>query len=369
MKHFKMVNAFIFLTVLLTAAQLWAQAAEKKFVPKENIRFYINREKVARPEITAQLQSLRQLIVANKFTFEVGYTEAMDRKLEELAGTLPIENVETIDREQRVSVEQSLKIDASTEKGFMTRNPKIAKSVELFMVRCMASRSSFNWGSWGKVTPIRDQRSCGSCWDFGTIGAYEGSYAIRNNVRIDASEQYILSCCKLTVSNCGTCSGGWPHLAATFLVKKGTATETAVPYTATNASCPSTARTPYKAVAWSFVASGGGIPTIAAMKNALCLYGPLSVCVCVTSAFQAYRSGVFNEHSTGSINHCVTLIGWDDTKNAWLIKNSWGTNWGLSGFMWIDYTSNSIGKYALWVKAISRFFVLPFHTATPIPIH
>jgi cathepsin L len=95
------------------------------------------------------------------------------------------------------------------------------------------------------------------------------------------------------------------------------------------------------------------------MKQALCAYGPLSVCVRVTSAFQAYHSGVFNQNDPGAINHCVTLVGWNDAKGAWLIKNSWGTGWGMNGYMWIKYGSNSIGKLALWVKSKSIFYVIP----------
>jgi cathepsin L len=57
--------------------------------------------------------------------------------------------------------------------------------------------------------------------------------------------------------------------------------------------------------------------------------------------FKAYASGVFNEHASGAVNHGVTLIGWDDRRSAWLIKNSCGADWGETcgfgserGYMW-----------------------------------
>jgi hypothetical protein len=67
---------------------------------------------------------------------------------------------------------------------------------------------------------------------------------------------------------------------------------------------------------------------------------------------------VFDEHSPGNINHAITLIGWDDSKQAWLIKNSWGTGWGSTceygterGYMWIGYDSNKVGFNAAFVRA------------------
>jgi C1A family cysteine protease len=70
-----------------------------------------------------------------------------------------------------------------------------------------------------------------------------------------------------------------------------------------------------------------------------------------TRAFQAYKGGVFNERDPGRINHAILLVGWDDAKGAWLMKNSWGVRWGEAGYMWIDYKSNSVGTAAAWVRA------------------
>ena len=55
------------------------------------------------------------------------------------------------------------------------------------------------------------------------------------------------------------------------------------------------------------------------------------------------------------------IIGWDDTKQAWLMRNSWDTTWGDSGYAWIKYNSNNIGRRAAWVvaKKFPRNYELP----------
>jgi cathepsin L len=198
---------------------------------------------------------------------------------------------------------------------------------------------------------VKNQGSCGSCWAFATLGAYESAYLIRYNKTgnaIDSSEQEVLSC-----SGQGTCGGGWwafNHLL--ILGGQGTAKESSFPYLAVDAPCIGGVSRPYHALVWNYVLLSGVIPPVPVMKAALCQRGPLAVAVRVTNSFRAYTGGVFNENSTGKVNHAVTLVGWDDSKGAWLIKNSWGTGWGINGYMWIKYNANKIGHSAAWVGSL-----------------
>jgi hypothetical protein len=150
------------------------------------------------------------------------------------------------------------------------------------------------------------------------------------------------------------------------LIDKGSAKESDYPYTARDGTCRANVQRPYKALAWGYVDPNRKVPTVQALKKALCQYGPLTVAVRVTSAFQAYTSGVFNESDPGQVNHGVTLVGWDEGKDAWLIKNSWGTGWGQSGYMWIAYGSNSIGYAAAWVQAEEDEVPLPCEVASSL---
>jgi len=101
------------------------------------------------------------------------------------------------------------------------------------------------------------------------------------------------------------------------------------------------------------------IPTVDEVKEAICAHGAVAASVRATPAFHHYTGGVFNEHDPGPTNHAILLVGWDDSKGAWLLKNSWTTNWGENGYMWIAYDSNSVGHAAAWVHAARSGTVVP----------
>ncbi len=287
---------------------------------------YEQRELRATDSVKAHLGALRAEAAVKQWTFEVGYTTAVDRVLESITGMKPPANWLRQAKKQATL-------------GQPAEAPKRA-----FLGKCVAGAASFNWADNNGVTPVRDQGGCGSCWAFGTHGAFEGSYAILNQSLIDSAEQETLDC-----SGAGDCGGGW--WAYQYLIDTGSAREADYPYVAVKGPCRTGLQHPYQAAAWGYVDSTVQIPSVAALKAALCQYGPLGVAVAATPAFQAYKSGTFNEGSTKDINHAVTLIGWDDGRQAWRIKNSWGTGWGEAGFMWIAYTTNKIGYAATWVQA------------------
>ena len=214
---------------------------------------------------------------------------------------------------------------------------------------CIPEQKSFDWRNVGKVvTSVKDRGTCGSEWAFVSLAAWEGSYFIQNNSSADPSPQYLINSGKS-----GTCNGGW--WAFEELRTTGTATASAVPYVAKNGSNPPNVATPYRAANWGYVSKSlEYIPSPAEIKKAMCLHGPIVTALLANTDFKYYRSGVFNSPvpiPPSLINLAVTIIGWDDDKQAWLIKNSWGAAWGEKGYMWIGYKSSNIGYGAAWVDA------------------
>jgi C1A family cysteine protease len=344
--------------------------------PQANQRsddFYAQRERNAAPEIRQKLEQFRREIQEQNLSFTVGYTTAMDRSMDQLAGTKIPDDLADQYRMKNALLGRNKNTDSQTNADALMVDASFQSSYS-----CNATASSFDWRDQGKVSPVRDQLGCGSCWAFATLGAFEGSYLLRSGVS-DTSEQDVLSC-----SGAGNCKRGF--WAYNYMMKTGTTPEPNAPYTATDGTCKSVPRI-YKAESWGFVASTvavgfaqPGPPDNAELKKALCHYGPISIALLSTPKFQAYTGGVFKENLPDSVrydtvlggkktynaNHGVTLIGWDDRLGAWLIKNSWGKGWGEwagpgfsveRGYGWVAYGSNNIGLAAAWVMARPLGFI------------
>ncbi|MDD5565223.1 MAG: C1 family peptidase, partial [Thermoanaerobaculaceae bacterium] len=215
----------------------------------------------------------------------------------------------------------------------------------------------------GVFTPPKDQGGCGSCWAFGTIDEAEtavlvdagadngyvdgaGVHASSGVAIPDMSEQYVLSCNDLGYS----CAGG--NNALSFLTGShpGAMDEGCFGYEAADLACGYCDKPFWWHLSgWAYLISDTKIPTVAAIKQAILTYGAVTAYVYVDRTFQAYTGGVYNNTKTYRYtNHQIQLVGWDDSKSAWLLKNSWGTGWGIDGYMWITYTSCRVGEGAAW---------------------
>jgi C1A family cysteine protease len=216
--------------------------------------------------------------------------------------------------------------------------------------------SSFNWCGQGYCTPVRDQGICGSCWAFSTVGPLESNILYHDGMTRDLSEQYLLSC----NTDGWDCIGGYfAHDYHEWKIPPGEPDAGAVyeadfPYVGQVVYCNPPHTHHEKIADWDFVGSPGGIPSVAAIKQAILDYGPVSVAVCSkpASAFNNYSGGIYEANECTAVNHAVVLVGWDDaqgTSGIWYLRNSWGPAWGEGGYMRIGYGINSVGYGANYV--------------------
>ena len=238
--------------------------------------------------------------------------------------------------------------------GLKQRALGVSGSVMSLAVGATASLpASLDWRNYnGKnyVTPVKDQGDCGSCWVFATTGGLE-SYVLRTQGQsLDISEQIVLSC-----SNAGSCDwGGDPSGAAAFMQATGVGPESAYPYTQTDGNCSKAAAGWQKGAErigkWTSVT--GATATADALKHALFAYGPLPTTLQVYDDFFAYVYGVYS-YTGGPLagGHAVLLVGYDDVNQCFIVKNSWGPDWGENGYFRIAYSqmANSInfGAYTI----------------------
>ena len=217
---------------------------------------------------------------------------------------------------------------------------------------------AFNWCDNGGCTPIRNQGGCGSCWAFGTVAPLESNIKIKSGVEENLAEQYLVSC----NTNGWGCGGGWwAHDYHWWKIPPGESEAGAVleeefPYQANDVPCcgPCPFSHPYEIDSWSWVGGGSGIPPVEDLKQAIYTYGPVSSAICAGSAFGSYGGGIFETDETCSfgVNHAIALVGWDDnqgTNGVWILRNSWGTGWGESGYMRIGYGVSNVGYSANYI--------------------
>lgn len=211
--------------------------------------------------------------------------------------------------------------------------------------------TSFNWCDQNGCTPIKNQGNCGSCWAFGTVGPLESNIKIKDGLTKDLAEQYLVSC---NTDGWGCNGGWWAHDYHQWKIPSGEPDAGAVyeadfPYTASDSPCNPPHPHHEKITSWAYVGSSNGVPPTADIKQAIYDHGPVAAAVCVGTAFQNYSGGIFQTNECTQVNHAIVLVGWDDTGGYWILRNSWGTSWGESGYMRIKYGISAVGYAATYV--------------------
>jgi C1A family cysteine protease len=198
--------------------------------------------------------------------------------------------------------------------------------------------TSVDWSTKGAVTGVKDQGNCGSCWSFSATGALEGAYEIKYGTLVSFSEQNLVSCDTID----SACNGGLMDNAFSWTkTNGGLCTESGYPYTSgttgQKGTCTTTCSKNTGVAPKSFTDVAKNSDS--ALMTAL-VQQPVSIAIQANQpAFQSYKSGVLTGTCGSNLDHGVLAVGygtWTDGTDYYKVKNSWGTSWGMSGYILIQ---------------------------------
>jgi len=195
--------------------------------------------------------------------------------------------------------------------------------------------TSFDWRNQGAVTPVKNQEQCGSCWAFSATEGVESAWFLAKKQLIQLSPQQIVSC----DSYDDGCDGGDLPTAFKYVQQSGLETSAKYPYTSgggDDGTCLFDSGSVVARISGFQYATTTGNET--QMQVAMIPNGPLSICV-DASTWQNYQGGVITSGCGDDLDHCVQIVGWGTTSDNipyWIIRNSWGTDWGINGYVWVE---------------------------------
>lgn len=227
--------------------------------------------------------------------------------------------------------------------------------------------ASFDCRAKGWVTPVKDQKQCGDCWNFAGTGIGEMASIIAGlgtKDTVNWSEQSVLDC-----GSNGGCNGDWPETALEQAKNSGIANTSSYPYEGGVDRCRNV---PHSNLVsdYGYVGPTSDVPPPLDIKVAMLVHGPIAVAIAADNAFENNPAGtVFLGSGSTQIDHAVILVGWEDdssisTDGFWILRNSWSPSWCEDGYCRIAYGANLVGYGAMWASCAAP---VPPSPAPPIP--
>ncbi|XP_027338160.1 cysteine protease XCP1-like [Abrus precatorius] len=226
------------------------------------------------------------------------------------------------------------KFISKVKRPFSKRNSLTSGGLNVKGDSCEDAPLSLDWRKKGAVTAVKDQGDCGSCWAFSSTGAIEGINAIVTGDLISLSEQELMDC---DTTNDG-CDGGYMDYAFEWVINNGGIdTETDYPYTAVDGTCNVTKEE-------TKVVSIDGYTDVAQSDSSLlCATTKQPVSAAIDGSswdFQLYTGGIYDgdcSSNPDNIDHAILIVGYGSVANEdyWIVKNSWGTSWGIEGYIYM----------------------------------
>lgn len=246
----------------------------------------------------------------------------------------------TANIEQEDSYRQAMRLKRAHER----RRPKHETEQ---LEKLVQATSHIDWRDHGLVTRVKNQAQCGSCWAFSAteeiesmlLKTYPSQY---KNTTLALSPQQIVDCDQTSAG----CGGGLTESAWDYVIQAGGIESNAsYPYAAVDQQCAfdkskvvATIKSYTPATSWYSETE---------LLQTLVKEGPISVCVDAAN-WQDYTSGIMDRYECAWVNvldHCVQLVGYDSTGPTpyWIIRNSWTTQWGIEGYIYVSFNLDSCG--------------------------
>jgi C1A family cysteine protease len=198
--------------------------------------------------------------------------------------------------------------------------------------------ASFDWRNYNKVTAVKDQGMCGACWAFAGLGALESQYAIKYDRLVDLAEQQLVDCDYVDMG----CDGGLIHTAYEQIMRMGgVEQEIDYPYRAERLPC---ALKPHKFAVGVRNCYRYVLLNEERLEDLLRHVGPIAVAVDAVDLTD-YYGGIVSFCENNGLNHAVLLVGYGVENNVpfWTLKNSWGSDYGESGYVRVRRGVDSCG--------------------------
>ncbi len=195
--------------------------------------------------------------------------------------------------------------------------------------------SKLDWRKNHKVSSVKNQEHCGGCWAFSSTGAVESAWAIKNNVLYNLSQQELIDCSS-DYGNHG-CEGGSMDLGFQYIIDNGLCTNLTYPYVASDQECQKGCSSVVNISEYGDLRPNDELNLQKGVAQQ-----PVSVAIQANKrSFQLYQSGIYSDLDCGTqLDHGVLVVGYGydielDMK-YWIIKNSWGNQWGENGYIRIQ---------------------------------
>jgi len=247
-------------------------------------------------------------------------------------------NVEYINHRNTENITFTLGMNQFTDLTFdeyvaqLNRPVSNRAPVEEEVVDISGLPNDVDWRTKGAVQRVKDQGQCGSCWAFSATGAVESIIFIKSGTLPDLAEQQLVDCCHAGGSQ--GCNGGQETDALIWVSQHGQCSQQSYPYRARDGQCKTCTAVAKITGAKRF----SGEPALATNI----VNQPCTVAVDAASPdWQSYSGGIYNGRCGKSLDHAILAVGYTDA--YWIVKNSWGTRWGASGYIYLARGKNICG--------------------------